>query len=628
MREVLAIAEREFIERKLVLAAGALLAVLTLFTPLLPGVEGFTNRDIISFAALGVSALILFAGALIMGVTSINSDLSERRLGFYFSRPVSGISIWMGKAVGSLAVIVITAMITFLPAVADGFQVLAGIDTRRLALFAWSVLGVYFVGHVAACAARVRSIWLLLDFTGVFVVVVSCWALFRFYYGIVPLHSLGKLLERAGAGALVAAIAIAILASASGLINGRVEPGRVHLWTSLTLWIVFGVVLIGVWMFSLWVAGSEPKDVSATRSGIYFPDAGDGEWMVLYGEARAGLEQGFAARDAKRFLRVGSRGVLYASEARIVALQPQITLRYFPYPAREESTVVLADPTGTGGWKETKIDVPVSSSDPDVSPSGNRIAISDKGTVAVYSLPDERLIKAFALNLDRSDSVRLLDDDRMLVIRRDYLGADGRWPRYHFALSVLDLTTGERKSSFEMEASDWSFDPTGRLVLTRIGSERQVFDLENGTLVGSFLSDAGYRSPRWLSTGVIAMPEVTDDGRRRLRIVEPSGQELRQFDADVTRNDWFWLGLEVRPGVLMASAGPSDTESVRCNERRLLEIDTSKGQVREVARGEFPVWSYNRSLPVGSPAARTACTCDGKVVRYDYGLVKKETILE
>jgi hypothetical protein len=627
MRQVLAIAEREFVERKLVLAAGTVLAVLTLFTPWLPGVEGFTKGDVIGLASTGVSLTVLFIGALVMGMTSINADLSERRLGFYFSRPISGLEIWLGKVAGTLAVVIVTAFITFLPAATGDLKAILETEPRWIAFFAWCVLGVFFVGHVTACAARVRSVWLLLDFAGVFLLVASGWAMFRFYYGILPLDALGRFIATASLWAIVAAILIAMLASALGVLSGSVEPGRVHLWTSLALWTLTAIVLAGVWAFSIWISRAEPTEMRLTSSDVWYPGGSDGAWMAVSDRSRGGVPQSFALRDGDHFLRLGSREPIFLSETRAIASQPEVVFRFRPDRYLTTETIALADPSSGGGWAETKISYDVRGPRPDVSPSGNRVAVVDKGTVAVYSLPDEKMLRAISLDLGRGDTVAMLDDERVMVRFRERTGQNRFAERYRYELMIFHVASGSRQSAVAFEGSGFVMAPDGRHALVKNGVEQRIIDLEDGTALGSFESPSSVYATRWMSSGEIAIPEFVD-GQRSMRLVNRSGEETERIDLGLDRDHFFWLGREPRPGVLTAVTAPSSAiGNNRCSGRTLLEIDIAGGRVREVEQGVSLIWSYNRNIPVGSPATRTFYDCDGRIVRYDENLETREVVL-
>ena len=85
---------REIAERRLLLLAAALVGLVPLAVPFLPGVAAPDPGEIRTGTALALCLVVTAVLALTLGATVIAGDLSERRLGFYFSRPLAGWAIW------------------------------------------------------------------------------------------------------------------------------------------------------------------------------------------------------------------------------------------------------------------------------------------------------------------------------------------------------------------------------------------------------------------------------------------------------------------------------------------------------------------------------------------------------
>src|ERR1035437_1929840 len=105
MRGTVAVAAREVSERKLVLFGALLMGVIPLAIPLLPGLGGPQARDVRFITALFLSLTIFVAFPIVFGATVLVSEITQKRIAFYFSRPLSAASIWAGKM---LAVFVIS----------------------------------------------------------------------------------------------------------------------------------------------------------------------------------------------------------------------------------------------------------------------------------------------------------------------------------------------------------------------------------------------------------------------------------------------------------------------------------------------------------------------------------------
>lgn len=98
MRGLLAVASRELVERRNAFVAAGVAAVLPLLAPILTGTRGGNATELRAVAALTVAVALAAALALGYGAAMISGELKERRLGFFFTRPLSGLAIWVGSS--------------------------------------------------------------------------------------------------------------------------------------------------------------------------------------------------------------------------------------------------------------------------------------------------------------------------------------------------------------------------------------------------------------------------------------------------------------------------------------------------------------------------------------------------
>ena len=90
MRHALVIARREIAEKRFVLFAALAFAALPFLLAAIPIARGSGGpRDVMDIVAGLLCIGFTLALALILGANVIGRDLSENRLSFYFSRPVS-----------------------------------------------------------------------------------------------------------------------------------------------------------------------------------------------------------------------------------------------------------------------------------------------------------------------------------------------------------------------------------------------------------------------------------------------------------------------------------------------------------------------------------------------------------
>ena len=69
-----------------------------------------------SGVALGLALIVSLVLAMALGGSVIARDLGERRLGFYFARPISGGAIWAGKLAAAAVLAVGAGVLVLLPA--------------------------------------------------------------------------------------------------------------------------------------------------------------------------------------------------------------------------------------------------------------------------------------------------------------------------------------------------------------------------------------------------------------------------------------------------------------------------------------------------------------------------------
>ena len=95
--------------------------------PLLPWVGAGNAADARSTMALILAATLVSAGALGLGSSMIGPDLGERRLGFYFARPLGAAAIWWGKLVATFLVVFLAGVLVLSPTALQGRRLGVGL---------------------------------------------------------------------------------------------------------------------------------------------------------------------------------------------------------------------------------------------------------------------------------------------------------------------------------------------------------------------------------------------------------------------------------------------------------------------------------------------------------------------
>ncbi|HEY0781374.1 MAG TPA: hypothetical protein VGE98_02885, partial [Thermoanaerobaculia bacterium] len=232
--------------------------------------------------ALGVGLTISVVLALAFGATILGRDLSERRLGFYFSRPLASWAIWSGKLAAAATLAFSAGVVALLPALllGDVWRFLPPYGGGLAFLSAGAaVVVLVLVAHAASTVLRARSAWLAVD-----VAALAAFLSVAYFAGrklalagaIDSIARIQPLLAFGAAVALVAAIALQV----SG---GRTDLHRGYRLLSLSLWGLLLLMALGYAAFARWTVDVSLADLSTVRGVIASPD---GRFAALHGPAR------------------------------------------------------------------------------------------------------------------------------------------------------------------------------------------------------------------------------------------------------------------------------------------------------------------------------------------------------
>jgi len=227
LSKVTAVARRELDQRRTLLAAAVALG-------LVPVVAGaFSPAVRASARTLGVvEFFVAQAIAAFVGLGLVGDDLASGRMGWYFSRPLSGFAIWAGKIGGAGILAVAATVVMTLPALLLAPPAAGPLLGTPLGDAGFVVCPLLFLGAgaVGGIIARGRSGWLAVDLACIVALApLMVWA------GEQP-HAPGDLF---GQGVLLVFTAAFLAASAAGVIVGRADARRAHAAASLTLWGIF-----------------------------------------------------------------------------------------------------------------------------------------------------------------------------------------------------------------------------------------------------------------------------------------------------------------------------------------------------------------------------------------------------
>jgi ABC-type transport system involved in multi-copper enzyme maturation permease subunit len=261
MTQTFIIAAREIRERTFVLAVAAFLATLPFLISSMPGSKEYGRLEMVG--TIGAVAAINFAVALsmILGASIVGRELTERRLSFYFSRPVNGSAIWFGKVLGALVLAAVSFAIIFIPSYLAGRKTWhRGFDATPAQVVGYSaaaVVIVFLVAHAISTITRSRSAFAAIDLIAIALAGGAVWMI------VAPLVQAMaiELATVVAATLIIAAVVILTGAGAWQLSRGRADTRRNHVEMSKFLWIAAAVTLAVAGAYTAWVFAADLEDL-------------------------------------------------------------------------------------------------------------------------------------------------------------------------------------------------------------------------------------------------------------------------------------------------------------------------------------------------------------------------------
>jgi hypothetical protein len=587
MRGFVAVFGREIAERRLLFLIGLVgfVPVPVSFTaPALPA-------DQRGAAALLVSGIVSAVLALGLGASVLARDLAERRLGFYFARPLSSWAIWAGKLGAALALSLGVGLLFLLPFLLferAAWRDLASGDWRQVLVAAAVVAILVLVADVVALMVRTRSAWLAFDLVAAGAVGLLGWdaalRLLRAAMTGVP----GKaLLPPALLWSAPLALLAVLAASATQVVCGRTDPRRGHRFLSLTLWSLLLAGALGLVGYSRWLVAATPADLLAVDA--VFPAAA-GNAVLVQGPAahRGDFHPLFLLDTASdRFHRLfpfPHWGTVHVSAdgRRAVWLEPQ------DLEGRAPAVLVRLDLTRPEARPvHTPLTFAHSFASLALSPDGQRLAIAQGGRLIVEEIDTARLLASFPLAANGWRSqLRFLDGSHLRsfqTLMSGYALAGDRSARIE--VTDFDLATGRgveigRTDLFE-DAATWEPSPDGsHLLVHRPFETLDLFDVRGGAaeteLPGRLFSSGFLADGRVLAVNPGAGP-------KELTLLSPEGVVERRFPFPGVRS--LRLGGEpVRGHLVVAVQAGADRRGQW--ESRLLDLAT--GESRSLGLGLLP----------------------------------------
>jgi hypothetical protein len=577
---------RELREKSRLFLICAALALVPFLATLLPSARAHRG-DVIAIVG-GALALCIGTGvALAMGTSVIARDLAERRLSFYFARPVRPAELWIGKAAASLAVaffcfgvIAIPAMIFAGPAwerrwLGEVQPILAG---------ALGIAVLFFVSHAFATVFRSRSPLVALD---ALFAIVSVFALLRIVWPVFLGLALkvGAVLMFAIPAALLILLAVAPVWQ---LEHGRTDIRRSHAAFSRFFWPGVGVVLLVAGGYVWWLVSAAPGDLTEIVS-VEQPPRGSSVLVTGMSKGRFDYQSSFLIdRATGRYERMVTPpwwGIESSQDGRVIAwLQPagMYTTRQLELYTNGRPTGILINP----GAQFV------------LSDDGSRVAADSGRTVSVYETASARLLGS-ATGFDSRSQASLLfvTNDVLRVIETNPL-----------RISELDLRTKKLTRTSEIAADT----PAGRAISVSRNATRMfvrgpnlIVDGRTGAVLGAIGSER-YSSASMLSDGSVAAISRAGQGPR-LQLFGRDGRLRHEVPLMPARSHWITGEVEGGKVILAAHGGT------------MYVVDVATGKIArklDGVSGPFPRFSADPRLIRFGAGQELVGRRDGRLVAW------------
>lgn len=619
-----ALVAREVSERRAMLIAAVVASLIPLVSPLFPATGSNPPADVREAVLWFIVVTLIPIFAVLLGATFIGRDLSEGRLGFYFSQPMSAPAIWFAKFGAVVILIWAVQLILMLPTALlseDASRILlktigvppySGVPLSLVILWVGPV-ALILIAHSLGVAWRARSAWIVLDLAALGVIVVATRLVLGPFLSVFAVDAVMAVIGWMSACAFVAMV----IAGAVQLSAGRVDAKRGHRALSGTVWIGMAIAVIVAAGWGWWVRSAAPEDLFR----VHEISLGAGSWIAVTGASAGRMDYypGFLinVEDGEWLAAhfgsdIHERGVTFSAD---------MSRAVWTVPAGfEESNVMAADLNGDRP-KTRRTGVVVSREWRNIalSDDGSRLAVIDGDNVVTYQLESGDLLAAAKVaNGFLPVMVRFVSGDvvEVLTLKSEKVPDDSSLERSHWKERTLDIEARDLDDGRVIDGP-WRWvipgwrNPFG-YVLERpksAGDDRlQLVDPATGAVV----ADLGSMPGRWTNVEVVDDQTIVilrekGDGYW-LEVFGPDGSHLRRID--LPGEGWTRLGGEVSPNLLAVgrTIWTRDGEVPARSSTQL--VDLEDGTVRRTLEGVSPVlggWRFDTSpgaWSLGSVATR------------------------
>jgi hypothetical protein len=654
MRAFAAVFAREVHARRLVfpvaLAAGF---VPILGSSLFYGWSSPNAADGRVLVGLVAAASLSTAFALLLGASMIAGETAEKRISFFFTRPIPAAAIWGGKVLAAVFVTLASALITLAPALLTGpgttrglWGFNPGLGTTLLGAFALAVLLV-LGSHAAVTVGRLRSPWVALDLVlgAALAVLAATFLRTLLRDSASPFLDVPNTLEIAGCTLAAAFFLALILGSLVQVADGRTDARRAHGAFSAVFFAIFGAGVLLVGGYAWWCASAKATDLESVGGGLQ--TAPRGPWLAASGPLEAGRGGGTFLFDPAggRSIRVRSWGVVFSPDGTRAAWGEP---RYGLFERKDNRADIVVADLASGRVVATGLEIP-GWADLAFSPGGNRLAVRYDRTVETYDVSspgNPKQLAVFQVEGWRR-GLAFSGEDTVLVFPRTQNARRQGLAGAQLEITELSLSSKKSLVTGRLDAGALPFlrlTPDGRFFVgTRRLSEDAfaaqaltLHDGRTGALVATLAEDLRTPQLRFLTGGRIAVAGIAG---ARAGIIFFEGEKGFGFPTprpiDLGPAKRLVLGGEVAPGRIAVCLLPFE-ENFPASSRaaKIAIVDVATGAVSPGPDGLVPAdryaWWFTQILPpagAGSPASALFLDAGGRLVRLDPATGERKVLL-
>ncbi|MFY9223911.1 MAG: hypothetical protein WAQ98_14670 [Blastocatellia bacterium] len=536
LKNLFAVALRE-VKSRVTLFGAAL--VIGLFPALFPAFSKFgapfTSNDV-GIATFAVTLCVIFAFSLLLGESILGRELANRQMSFYFSRPLSGTSLYIGKILGALSITSISVMLTTLPSLiffsSQSHQFFAPSAIEAYVILAIFCLG---IGTTAGIIFRSKSLWLIADL--VFTPVALVLGAFAFFVIFIAYFSPGYVspnYSKTLAAYLPFGLGLLLLAvNGFAFSFGRSNIKQIHKSLSISFWSVIMTLIVGGYGFSQWIVSAAPDNLTNVS---YIETNSKGSWVTFHG---AGWGRGNYTSSYLLNVKTGNYhqldnfsasfyGMVFSADGnKAVWLESKAGVYGLLY---DKFSIVKAD-LSTDKIKPVYTDINVSSfGQIELSDDGSRLAFIRDNLITVFDLNTDKELTTVHIPLTNKvykGGVFLTPE-----LARFYIVDDTKRNKDSYGLAIFELNVNDKKLVEVGKATAFRFNQ----ILLSSNNEKMI--LSNDELTGLYNAKTGElianiytpnkelnQRVRFIANDKIALAQVDKNAKKStMKILSSEGQ--------------------------------------------------------------------------------------------------------